>query len=112
MKLTSLFLLIAIVTTSIGSMNGQDQGKKEEAKKENPATKFKGRLPPNWGKLGLTDEQRQKVYKVHAKYKTEIDILNKKIQELEVLRDKERLEILTDEQKKRLQEILKTKSGG
>ena len=32
---------------------------------------IKGTLPANYGKLGLSDEQKQKVYKIQAEYKVE-----------------------------------------
>ena len=73
--------------------------------------KAKGQLPQNWKQLGLTDKQTQDVYKVQAKYNDDIDKLEAQIKELKGKMSKERSEILTPEQKKRLEEILKTKSG-
>lgn len=79
--------------------------KKEESKK------VSGQLPTYWRMLGLTDDQVQKVYKVQAKYGDEIDTLEAKIKELKDKMAKERSEVLTAEQKKRLEEILKEKAG-
>ena len=73
--------------------------------------KAKGQLPQNWKQLGLSDEQVQKVYKVQAKYNEDIDKLEAQIKEMKGKMSKERSEVLTAEQKKRLEEILKTKSG-
>ncbi len=73
--------------------------------------KVKGQLPQNWKHLGLSDEQVQKVYKVQAKYNDDIDKLEAQIKEMKAKMSKERSEVLTAEQKKRLEEILKTKSG-
>lgn len=84
--------------------------KKDDAKKEDPKT-VKGQLPPNWKLLGLTDKQVQEIYKVQGKYNDEIDTLEAKIKELKDKMTKERAEVLTAEQKKRLEEILKEKSG-
>jgi Spy/CpxP family protein refolding chaperone len=96
-----------------GVSAGQDKGKKDDPPaKDEPASKYKGQLPPNWRKLGLTDAQTQKVYKVNAKYGEEIAKLEAKIAELKEKRDKERFDILTAEQKKRLAELNKAKSGG
>lgn len=82
-------------------------------KKDEPKVDLtkKGQLPQNWKLLGLTDTQTTKVYTVQAKYNTEIDALEEKIKELKDKMSKERLEVLTAEQKKRLEEILKEKSG-
>jgi len=79
--------------------------KKEEPKKE------RGQLPQNWKSLGLTDKQVQEIYKIQNKYGDEIDTLEAKIKDLKEKMSKERGEVLTSEQKKRLEEILKEKSG-
>jgi hypothetical protein len=70
-----------------------------------------GQLPTYWRMLGLSEDQVQKVYKLQAKYNTEIDELEAKIKELKDKMSKERLDVLTADQKKRLEEILKEKSG-
>jgi hypothetical protein len=80
-----------------GGLSGQDP------KKDDPPAKIKGKLPAYWGKIGLTDAQKQDVYKVQAKYGTEIDKLKAKIVELEGTRDKEMKAVLTDDQKKALE---------
>ena len=73
-------------------------------------TKAKGQLPQNWKQLGLTDDQTQKVYKVQSKYNEDIDKLKAQIEELKTKMAKERNEVLTPEQKKRLEDILKAKA--
>ena len=108
----SLSFLMAFLT--VGLLIGQEP--KPGAPKADPKTvkveaKAKGQLPQNWKQLGLTDEQSQKVYKVQAKYNGDIDLLEAQIKELKAKMSKERSEILTPEQKKRLEDILKTKSG-
>jgi Spy/CpxP family protein refolding chaperone len=78
-------------------------------KKESP--KGGEKLPAQWGKLGLSDDQKSKICAVQDEYKTQIDALEKQIKEL---RHKEKLameEVLTDGQKARLKEILLDKAG-
>jgi flagellar motility protein MotE (MotC chaperone) len=114
----SLVLGMAVVITLTG-LNGQEKGapkKDEPAKtKEEPKTKdtakAKGQLPTYWGQLGLSEEQKQKVYKLQGKYNDEIDKLELQIKELKAKMSEERGKILTGEQKKRLEEIIKTKAG-
>jgi Spy/CpxP family protein refolding chaperone len=68
-------------------------------------------LPAGWGKLGLSDEQKTKIYAIEAEYRGQIDALDKQIKEL---RKKEKAamdEVLTDAQKARLKEILLDKAG-
>lgn len=84
---------------------GQDP-KPDEPKKADPPVKLKGFLPMNWGKLGLTDEQKQSVYRIQARYAAEIEKLEAQIRELKAARDKELKGVLTPEQKKRLEDIL------
>ena len=101
-------LLGAMLSLSSGLV-GQEPKKddpKGAKKDEASATKFKGQLPQNWKKLGLTDEQVQNVYKIQSKYNEDIDKLDAKIKELKAAMDKERRGVLTAEQKKRLEEIL------
>lgn len=87
-----------------GGLTGQD--KKDDPKKDEPTTKIKGKLPNYWGKIGLTDEQKQTIYKIQAKYGAEIDKLKAKMDELETTRDKEMKAVLTAEQKKALEAAL------
>ncbi|MBY0455928.1 MAG: hypothetical protein K2V38_01175 [Gemmataceae bacterium] len=115
----SLFALCAALLVLATGLNGQEpkkddkkpDDKKVEKKDDKKDTtkdegKLKGTLPPNWKKLGLTEKQVQEVYKVQAKYRDEIDKLEAKIRELKAAREKEEKAVLTDEQKKRLEDIL------
>src|SRR5262249_30913098 len=58
-----LIVIAEVVVLATTLLSAQD---KKEDKKD---TKVKGVLPANWGKLGLTDDQKQKVYKTQAEYK-------------------------------------------
>jgi hypothetical protein len=104
-RLCALALFVSMVVLS-GGLVGQDAKKDDAKKKDDPPTKVKGTLPANWGKLGLSDDQKQQIYKVQGKYNEEIDKLEAKIKELKTTRDKEMRGILTADQKKRLEEIL------
>lgn len=63
-------------------------------------------LPQNWGKIGLSDDQKQDIYKIQGKYNAEIDKLEAKIKELKGTRDKEMKGVLSPDQKKKLDDIL------
>lgn len=106
------FLLFAAALVFVGGgLTGQD-AKKEKESKPATTTKAKGsQLPQNWAKLGLTDDQKSKVYAIDAKIDQEIDKLNDKIKELKEVKKKEQLEVLTPEQKKRLEDIIKKAAG-
>lgn len=103
-------LLFLAGTFFIGStLVGQDAKKDGEKPKE--TAKVKGQLPQGWAKVGLTDDQKQKVYKIDAKYDEEIDKLNEQVKALKEKKRKEQLEVLTAEQKKRLEDNLKKSAG-
>jgi hypothetical protein len=64
------------------------------------------RLPAYYNRLGLSQEQRNQLYKLRGKYETEIQRLQEKINEL---RDEERAayeNVLTPDQLARLRQIL------
>ncbi len=78
---------------------------------DDPKAKGQGKLPANWAKLGLSDDQKRQVYTIQAEYKSKIDDLQSQIDQL---RRKERSEInrvLTDAQRARLREIIAEKAG-
>lgn len=94
--------LVGAMFVLAGGLIGQD-AKKDDGKKDEPAAKLKGRLPPHWAKIGLSDQQKQTIYSIQGKYSGEIDKLKAKIDELEATRDKEMRAVLTPEQKKSLE---------
>jgi len=67
------------------------------------------RLPSNYGKLGLTEAQRSKIYGIQDKHETEIDELNDKLKAAKAKRDSEIEGILTPEQKKALKDLTAAK---
>jgi hypothetical protein len=90
-------IIVGIITS--GWLSGQDKDK------EAP-TRLKGKLPPNWKKLGLSDDQVQSVFKVQQKYGGQIDQLTSKIADLRKEEKGALDKILTPAQKDRLREIL------
>jgi hypothetical protein len=86
-----------------GWLMGQDT---KPADTTTPATgKAKGSLPPYFSKLGLTDEQRQKVVKIHASYKGKIDSLKEQISQLSNEERAELFKVLSDTQRTRYREL-------
>lgn len=92
-KVVAAVAFVALLTASV--LQGQDS-----------QTKVKGVLPPNWGKLGLSDEQKQKIYKAQAEYGDKITALEKQVTDLKVQQKTEMSKVLTDAQKTKLKEIL------
>lgn len=115
--------LVCAMLVGIGSMSILGVSPAQEAKKEStpttaPETKkgatpvpgnetvIRGQLPPYWGKLSLSDEQKQKIYQIQSKFNGEIARLEAQVKELRAKRDQEMRSVLTEEQKKRLEELL------
>jgi Spy/CpxP family protein refolding chaperone len=101
LRARTLLGMLAVALLMGGWLHGEDA-------KDNP--KLKGQLPANWGKLGLSDEQKQKVYKVQADYKEKIADLEKQLKDAKAKEKQEMEAVLTDEQKKRLRDLLTSKA--
>lgn len=102
-KLRFLFGVLAVVLIAGGGLLGDD-------KNGAPPAKLKGFLPMNWGKLGLSEEQKQKVYGVQAKYRDKIGDLEKQISDMKKQQQTDMEAVLSDAQKARLREILTGKA--
>lgn len=92
-------LVLLLVTFALGGVSLGQTAKDEPVK-------FKGVLPQNWGKLGLSDEQKQKVYKVQNDYDQKMATLEKQLKDLKAQEKSEMEKVLTEAQKARLREIL------
>ena len=57
-------LLVVGLALLATSTSGQD--------KKDDEPKVKGKLPPHFSKLGLSDEQKDKIHKIDAAYKAKI----------------------------------------
>jgi len=66
----------------------------------------KGRLPANFGKLGLTDPQKTKIYGIQNSYDDQLDELQAKIDALKAKRDHEVEAVLTEDQRKILKNLV------
>lgn len=108
----SSFAVSNIVVGQEPKPTTKQDAKDKETPKTEPKTKLKGFLPTYYGQLGLTDEQKQKVYGVRNKAEEEINKLEAQIKALREKSTKDCHEILTTEQKKKLEDILKMKAGG
>jgi len=110
MRKASFGLLVIGMLAISGSLVGQD---KKEPVKEDPAKVKGSSLPQGWGKanLGLTEDQKNKIYATDSKFDAEIETLNKKIAELKKKKSDDQLGVLTAEQKKKLEDYFKSKAG-
>src|SRR3954454_18816795 len=100
-------------TTKSQSTRAKQAGKVEAPADDESAPKGKGtgrvappdpthRVPPGYSKLGLTDQQKESLYKIQAKYYSKIQSLEKEADALRTRREAEFEAVLTPAQKKRL----------
>lgn len=75
------------------------------AQEKKPAKDPRGPLPTHFGKLGLSDEQKDGMYKIHDDYKAQIDALSAQLKKLQAERLTKLEEKLTPTQKSRLKEL-------
>jgi len=99
----SCLVLSFVVASWLAIQSGSAQEKKADAEKGKKAAA--GRLPNNFGQVGLSDEQKNKIYAVQAKYNGEIDKLEAQIAQITMQRDTEIQAVLTAEQKTKLNDL-------
>ena len=100
-------VLNALVLLLCCSITGWSQDAAKPTTKGAAAEKkTTNRLPANYGKLGLTDAQKDKVYTINDKYETQLDALEEQLKALKAKRGTEVEAVLTAEQKKILKDVM------
>ena len=103
--LAGVALLAALALLASGDTRSQDKDKaKTEGGPARPAAQ--GQLPRYFDQLGLTDAQRAEVLKVTADTKEKTDRLREEIRKLDEEASRKRVAVLTDEQRKRLIDLV------
>jgi hypothetical protein len=103
--------LACVLVLLVSGSWAQDDKKKEDPKPAAPAPRLKGQLPPNYRALGLTEQQKQAVYKIQDDYDVKLAALEEQIKKLKIEEKQAIDKVLTEAQRARLKEILKEKSG-
>ena len=103
-------VLVAAVALTISTQLSVEStvGQEKASTKPAPAKVSKkpsGRPPAQYGKLGLSTEQRTKIYGIQADYKKQIADLQKQIDALKGKQTSDIQGVLTTDQKKKLDEL-------
>lgn len=108
----SSLVCVALAALFLGSQAptapsaAQDEKKPAAAKAEKKAPKKARRaVPAYFGQVGLSGEQKEKIYAVQADYNGKIGDLKKQIAELTKKRNTEVEAVLTPDQKKQVDEL-------
>jgi Spy/CpxP family protein refolding chaperone len=99
---------LAVVLTLGGLLPAQEP--KPEAKAERKAPDPSRRVPSNFGSLNLSTEQREKIYTIRGKYREQIAALRAQLDQLQAKELGECEAVLTDAQKKLLEQTRATKA--
>ena len=86
-----------------GDTRSQDKGKEEGG---SPKPAAKAQLPKYFDRLGLTDAQRQEIQKLTADHQERRAKLQEEIRKLDEEVARKRVAVLTDEQRKRLIDLV------
>ncbi len=108
-RLHILVGMLALAVFSGGLLLGDDP--KKTADPKDPPIKVNHQLPQNYGKLGLSDDQKKKIYSIQDDYGPRIAALKKQIEDLTKDEHTKVHDVLTEDQKKRLKEIRDSKDG-
>ena len=98
-------LLSAIALPSLISAQSRSEPGAQQPGASQADEKPRGRLPNHFGKLGVSDEQRERIYAIQANYDARIDDLLSQIEELVANRDSDISAVLTEGQRARLREL-------
>jgi hypothetical protein len=80
---------------------GQDRGQATES------SKVRGRLPRYFGKVGVSVNQKRRVYSIQALYRERFATLTRQLEALKAQERQEVLEVLTELQTQRLAELIR-----
>ena len=106
-------VVVALVLAFAGSSMWAQTGSKTTTVQKVAATKFRGRLPNNYGKVGLDARQKEAIYAIQEKYYNEKEELEARLAEIKVKESEEVLAVLTPQQQAALKSLQdKTKSAG
>ncbi len=96
--MTMLSGALPLIAQETGSGQAQSIAKKAGKRAMDPTR----RVPNYFAQLGLTDTQRESIYKIQARHQPKIDALEKQLEELRAQALKECEGVLTAAQKKML----------
>src|SRR5262249_54695354 len=92
-----------------GLLLGDDSKGKDD--KDSPVIVKAGRLPKNYKKLGLSEDQTKKLYQIMGTYQAKIDELESKKKALRKEENAQMEKVLTEAQLARLKELMLGETG-
>jgi hypothetical protein len=91
---------------SLDAQETQAQPTTPKSASETTRAKPRGRVPNHYGTLGLTNDQKDEIYTIQAKYREQINALQIQINEMQQEEASEIFLVLSDVQKESLRKTL------
>lgn len=101
----ALKVLACVVALAAGGMLSWQAVAQETLAKPAAKTDPRGPLPAQFGKLGISDEVKDELYKIHDEYDAQIQTLTVQIKKLQAEKTAKMEVKLTEAQKTRLNEL-------
>ncbi len=101
MRIVCAVLVAGLVAVAMA----QDPKKTDTPAKSDTPVRARSALPAGWSKIGLSDEQREKIHNIQADYGARVAKLKKEIAGLQKQQRADMEKVLTEAQKTRLREI-------
>lgn len=111
MPLALMTLSVLGADLAVSTTRGQDRPARLAGTAEPAATSAR-RVPPYFGQVGLTPEQREKIYSIRARHQARIVDLKKELQDASVKEMAECEAVLTDAQREQLNQKRAARKSG
>ena len=92
-----LFLAGNLLNSS--QLVAQDTTQAEEAPQEKTRKPPRGRVPNGYGKIGISEKQKEEIYTIQATYKSQVDDLLQQLEQLKTEEAEAVFNVLTEDQK-------------
>ncbi|HSG69374.1 MAG TPA: hypothetical protein VLA12_03120 [Planctomycetaceae bacterium] len=97
--LAAIPLFLSGIGLNSASFAAQKTTQAEEAPQEKPRKPPRGRVPAGFGKIGVSENQKEEIYAIQARYKAQVEDLLAQLEELKSQEAEEIHNVLTDDQK-------------
>ena len=101
-RFRSRFAAVCVTTTLVAGLGGLSLTAQEPAKVEKKVSSLARRIPSGFSKLGVTAEQKEKIYAVRGRHQEKIATLEQEIEAIKAKEIEECEAVLTDAQRKLL----------
>ena len=92
-------VLLSGVESTSARLSAQEKTQAEETPQEKTRKPPRGRVPNGFGKIGISEQQKEEIYTIQGRYKAQVEDLLAQLEELKSQEAEEIHNVLTDDQK-------------